>query len=298
MDNIYPPSAAVQLGRTVLLPPRGVNNVFIVVLTSLMYDFATNLDEELDYLMGSRMTLAKGLFLGCRYIPFVLCALHIQMALSQSIEACPGLSESNILFLGILLICAECIFVQRTYTLWNYNRRVLIALSIFLLGLLCGTVILVLSCGLQLKTATFAQGCSSSSSISPHFIIVPYIFLLLLEIEVVGLTFYQVIRFYRTTRCRLLTVMTQYSVGYILAGLLFTICNIVAICFVPGDYGPVFEASQCIAQSLLVTRMQLELWKLERYPAAPTSYSNDQTELEFELPQRASVAPNSSVLAI
>jgi hypothetical protein len=82
--------------------------------------------------MGSRMTLAKGLFLGCRYTPFVLCVLHARSTLAivlisqltkqiilfavefslrievcmrlryvgkvdlQSCEDCPGLAESNI----------------------------------------------------------------------------------------------------------------------------------------------------------------------------------------------------------
>ncbi|KIK45421.1 hypothetical protein CY34DRAFT_535495 [Suillus luteus UH-Slu-Lm8-n1] len=83
MNSLYAPTAAVQ---NTLLPPRGINNVFVVVATSVVYDFVTNLGDELDYLMGSRMTLAKGLFLGCRYTPFILCALHARMEFSPRIE--------------------------------------------------------------------------------------------------------------------------------------------------------------------------------------------------------------------
>ncbi|KAG1854559.1 hypothetical protein F4604DRAFT_1932606 [Suillus subluteus] len=96
--------------------------------------------------------------------------------------------------------------------------------------------------------------------------------------------------------------MAQYNVGYILAGLLSTIINIVAICFVPGDYAPVLEALQIVAQALLATRMQLDLWKLNRHSpsVAPTSYSTeyDQTDLEFELSQRASTIPSGTVPVI
>lgn len=298
MNSHYAPTAAVQ---NELLPPRGINNVFVVVATSVVYDFVTNLGDELDYLMGSRMTLAKGLFLGCRYTPFVLCALHAQMEFSPRIEDCPGLAESNILFLGILLLCAECIFVLRTYALWNCDRRVRIALLILYSAFFCGTAVLVLACGLQSKVTDFTAGCFSSTSIPVNFILAPYILLLLLEIEIVGLTFYRMIRYYRATHCRLLTLMAQYSVAYILAGLLFTLANIVAICFVPGDYGPVLEASQIVAQGLLATRMQLDLWKLNRHSLemAPTldSTEYEQTDLEFELSQRASAVPSGTVPA-
>ncbi|KAG1733491.1 hypothetical protein EDB19DRAFT_2041182 [Suillus lakei] len=295
MDGLYAPGSELAL-----LPPRGVNNVFFVVVTSVVYDFVTNLGDELDYLFGSRMTLAKGLFLGCRYTPFVICALHIQMALSTSVETCPGISESNILFLGILLLCAECIFALRTYALWNRDRRVRIALLILCLAFLCGIIILVLGCGLQLKKANFTPGCYSQTAIPTNFILTPYILLLLLQIEITGLTFYKMIGYYRATRCRLLTLMAQYSVGYILGGLLFTVVNIVTICFVPGDYGPVLEASQIVAQGLLATRMQLDLWKLDRYSVAPTSdwTEYDQTDLEFELSQRATVAPSGAMPVI
>ncbi|KAG0702120.1 hypothetical protein DFH29DRAFT_1079687 [Suillus ampliporus] len=274
-----------------LLPHRGINNVFVVVVTIVVYDFVANLDVELDYLLNSRTTLAKVLFLGCRYIPFVICALHFAMDLLWGVEACPGLAQSNILFLGILLLCAECVFVLRTYALWNRDRRVRNALLIVFLAFLCGVTLLVVACGILSKTTIFTTGCHSDASIPAGFILVPYVLLLLLEIEVVCLTSYRMIRFYRATRCRLLTLVTQYSVGYMVGGLFFTVINIITICFVPGDYGPVLEATQVVAQGLLTTRMQLELWKLDRHPVAPTSDSSeyDPTNLEFfELSQRAS----------
>ncbi|KAG2145652.1 hypothetical protein BD769DRAFT_1416899 [Suillus cothurnatus] len=241
------------------------------------------------------MTLTKGLFLGCRYTPFAICAMHVRGTL---VTGCAVFAESNILFLGIILLCAECVFVLRTYALWNCDRRVRIALLVLYLAFFCGTIILVLACGLQLKIANFTPGCNSHTSVSANFILAPYILLLLLEIEIVGLTFYRMIRHYRATRCQLLTLIAQYNVGYILAELLFTMINIATICFVPGDYGPVLEASQIVAQDLLASRMQLDLWKLNRHsPAvAPTSYSTeyDQTDLEFELSQRASIVPSGT----
>ncbi|KAG1854560.1 hypothetical protein F4604DRAFT_1801681 [Suillus subluteus] len=286
MNSHHTPSAQI--------PPAATSR--FVLMTVVVYDFVTNLGDELHYLLGSRMTLAKGLFLGCRYSPFAICALHVRSTL---VAGCPGLTESNILLLGIVLLCAECIFVLRTYALWNCDRRVRIALLILYLALCCGMIILVLACGLHLKTTKFTSACYSDSSMPTNLILAHYILLLLLEIEIVGLTVYRMIRYYRTTRCRLLTLMAQYNVGYILAGLLFTIINIVTIRFVPGDYRPVLEASQIVAQGLLATRMQLDLWRLNRHSpsVAPTSYSTeyDQTDLEFELSQRASTIPSGTV---
>lgn len=59
--------------------------------------------------------------------------------------------------------------------------------------------------------------------------------------------------------------------------------------------------SQIVAQGLLATRMQLDLWKLNRHSLemAPTldSTEYDQTDLEFELSQRASAVPSGTVPA-
>ncbi|KAG1854556.1 hypothetical protein F4604DRAFT_1259516 [Suillus subluteus] len=198
MDSHHTLSAQIALP----LPPRGVNNVFIVLVTVVVYDFVTNLGDELDYLLGSRMTLAKGLFLGCRYTPFVICAIHARTSLSPSAEGCPGLAESSILLLGIVLLCAECVFVLPTYALWNCDRRVRIALLVSYLGFFCGMIILVVASGLHSNIANFAPGCYTDASVSADFILAPYIFLLLLEIEIVGLTLYRMIRHYRATRSR------------------------------------------------------------------------------------------------
>ncbi|KAG1746039.1 uncharacterized protein EDB91DRAFT_1335281, partial [Suillus paluster] len=216
MGSIYASSLA-------LLPPREcfhhcttLDMSKVVVATIVVYDFVSNLDDEINYLLNSRTTLAKGLFLGCRYIPFVILTLHVAMAFSWGVEACLWLAQSNILFLGILLLCAECIFVLRTYALWNRDRHVRKALLIFFLALLCGVITLLVACGIRLKKSIFTSSCYSSTPIPVSFILTPYIILLLLEIEVVCLTFYRIIRYYRATRCRLLTLVTQHSVGYIL----------------------------------------------------------------------------------
>jgi hypothetical protein len=56
-----------------------------------------------------------------------------------------------------------------------------------------------------------------------------------------------------------------------------------------------------MAQGLLATRMQLDLWKLNRHSLemAPTldSTEYDQTDLEFELSQRVSAVPSGTVPA-
>ncbi|KAG2359854.1 hypothetical protein BDR07DRAFT_1378395 [Suillus spraguei] len=200
------------------------------------YSGAVGLEpQQLDYLLGSRVTLTKGLFIGCRYTPFVIYGLRVRMVLSPSVEIS---------------------FVLRTYALWNCDPRVRIALLVMYLAFFCGMTILLVGCGLQSNKAD----------------------------------------------C------------YILAGLLFTIINIATICFVPGNYGPVLEAwisisscipivfrSQIVAQGLLATRMQLDLWKLNRHSLLCISNLTeyDPTDLEFELPQRASsFVPSGTVPVI
>lgn len=43
----------------------------------MIYDVVTHLDEEIDYIVRSRPTFVKTIFILCRYLPFIIGALRI-----------------------------------------------------------------------------------------------------------------------------------------------------------------------------------------------------------------------------
>ncbi|KAG2067966.1 hypothetical protein BDR04DRAFT_821926 [Suillus decipiens] len=94
------------------------------------YDFVCSLHEEWTFLLRSRWTKVKGLYIITRYIPFALIIMDLCLALAQkeNPEKCLVLSNIFVSFEAISLACSEIFFILRTYALWNNNKIVLVAM--------------------------------------------------------------------------------------------------------------------------------------------------------------------------
>ncbi|OAX34882.1 hypothetical protein K503DRAFT_412796 [Rhizopogon vinicolor AM-OR11-026] len=57
--------------------PVTASYILLSALTILFYDIVTHLDDEIDFLVKSRSTSIKVIFIFCRYLPFVIGALRI-----------------------------------------------------------------------------------------------------------------------------------------------------------------------------------------------------------------------------
>ncbi|KAG1899697.1 uncharacterized protein F5891DRAFT_1189505 [Suillus fuscotomentosus] len=99
--------------------------------TIWIYGYACSLDEEWAFLLRSHWTKMKGLYIVARFLPLIFCATSLYMDLTpsnDSVDACRMLVnvESGLgLILGDL---SECLFILRTYVLWNKNRTLLAAI--------------------------------------------------------------------------------------------------------------------------------------------------------------------------
>lgn len=51
--------------------------ILLLALTIVLYDVVTHLDEEIDYIVRSRFTSVKTIFILCRYLPFIIGALRM-----------------------------------------------------------------------------------------------------------------------------------------------------------------------------------------------------------------------------
>ncbi|KAG1799957.1 uncharacterized protein BJ212DRAFT_145147 [Suillus subaureus] len=102
--------------------------IYISTATFWTYDFVCSLHEEWTFLLRSRWTKVKGLYIITRYIPFVVIFLELWLSLAKNEpKNCQILSNIFAYFGVISLALSEFFFVLRTYALWNNKRIVLVA---------------------------------------------------------------------------------------------------------------------------------------------------------------------------
>ncbi|KAG1720765.1 hypothetical protein EDB19DRAFT_548229 [Suillus lakei] len=95
--------------------------------TFWIYDYTCSLHQEWAFLLRSRWSKVKCLYVVARYVPFLLFAGHLYMNLipNENSDKCQLLNNICSCFSLISVFCSECFFVLRTYALWNHNKFVL-----------------------------------------------------------------------------------------------------------------------------------------------------------------------------
>ncbi|KAG2050520.1 hypothetical protein BDR06DRAFT_640500 [Suillus hirtellus] len=105
----------------------------LIATTFWTYDYICSLHEEWTFLLRSRLTKVKVLYIITRYVPFFIVAADLYMNFSGNEDRDQCLILSNIY---------ACLFVLRTCALWNNNRIILIAIlsTIFAIGIWLTTI--------------------------------------------------------------------------------------------------------------------------------------------------------------
>ncbi|KAG2047210.1 hypothetical protein BDR06DRAFT_120275 [Suillus hirtellus] len=104
--------------------------VCLTLATFWTYDYISLLHEEWSFLLQSRWTKLKALYIVARYIPFFFIATDLYMIFTpnENPDKCRMLINIYSCFGVISLTCSECFFVLRTYALWNKNRNLLVTM--------------------------------------------------------------------------------------------------------------------------------------------------------------------------
>ncbi|KAG1774250.1 hypothetical protein EV702DRAFT_1125884 [Suillus placidus] len=124
------------------------------------YDYACSLHDEWIFLLRSRWTKAKCLYIIARNVPFVVLTTDLYMSFTPNNNPDKCLMMINIYscFSFISVFCSECIFVLRICALWNKNRFVLATM-------LCASLaVLVASMGVAFTTIAASHGMTSTIS--------------------------------------------------------------------------------------------------------------------------------------
>ncbi|KAG1727498.1 hypothetical protein EDB19DRAFT_194437 [Suillus lakei] len=269
--------------------------ILLSALTIVVYDVVTHLDDEIDYLGRPRSNFVKVVFILCRYLPFIIGALRIYDVVGQRYiddNTCLVLLRSSIWFSFLQMACVEFIFILRAYALWGCSKRVLFYLLAAYLAV-CVTDIT----SLQIYTGAFPVGRSNPSFYSwfahchtdacygqanpgASWLLVSFVALISLEIGLFGMSMYRVLSQYRAASGQLLKSLIRNNIVYFGASVALNILNIVAILLIPIVTWPtgIMEIVQILFQGLLATRMQLDLWAVDRRAVESTMVTMSMAE--------------------
>lgn len=246
--------------------------ICVSLITFWTYDYICSLHYEWTYLLRSRWTMVKYLYILARYVPFLLIVSDTCLTLTpnENIEACRVFISIYTGFAVISLACSECFFVLRTYVLWSNNRLVLYAM----LSILCAVMVSFIGIWFSaIATSHYFStsaipgipgipGCYRTSSSVELYL--PFILLFVFQLGLVSLTLIRTIQNWRTTRSALYTALVKHNIFYYACGLLFSALNfIVPIIFPNSPYHAFLEDFEVFILAILATRMHLHLWRID-----------------------------------
>ncbi|KAJ8588238.1 hypothetical protein M405DRAFT_264595 [Rhizopogon salebrosus TDB-379] len=234
METEYSPEAIIAA-----MSLQTYTYMYASMATFWTYDYTCSFNEEWTFLVESRWTAAKVLYIVTRYIPFILLIGHLYINfINETPNKCHVLNTICDAISLISAICSECFFILRTYALWNHNRIVLAAMLFFLLAVIISTVSIIFASTVTAPFETSAipgiTGCYQTTEIQ---FFIPYLLLFALELGLFILTLIPAIQNWRTTNGPLYTVLLKHNVEYYACGVFFSGANIFTSLFLRYAYG-------------------------------------------------------------
>ncbi|KAG1874590.1 hypothetical protein DFJ58DRAFT_318025 [Suillus subalutaceus] len=243
--------------------------IYTSMATFWTYGYACSLHEEWTFLLQSRWTKIKGLYIVARYAPFLLFTGHLYMNFIPDGDPnkCQMLDNVCSCFSLISIICSESFFVLRTYALWNKNRFVLAAMLAAFLAVGAASAGLFFA---FLDTAPFETspipgitGCYQPSGSIGFFL--PFILLSVLQLGLISLTLIRALRTWRVSNNYLSAVLLKHNIFYYACGFLCSMMNVLASMLLHDAYKAMFQDFQFIILAILATDMHLHLWHKDRH---------------------------------
>ncbi|KAF9219832.1 hypothetical protein BS17DRAFT_882632 [Gyrodon lividus] len=168
---------------------------------------------------------------------------------------------------AIAITLSEVIFGLRAYAMWNRNRMVLIIACCTITASMVALILIFLT---FLPSVTFGEpplsiisGCYRVGASSVLF--VSFVVIILSETVTVSLTLCRACRYFRYTPNVLIQHLTRDGVFYCLSMFAMSLANVLVILLLPIQYSELLNTYQAVMHTILATRMQLHLRRLDRY---------------------------------
>ncbi|KAG1728321.1 hypothetical protein EDB19DRAFT_1913823 [Suillus lakei] len=244
----------------------GHQYICMAQVTFWTYDYACLLHEEWTFLLRSRWTRIKGLYIIARYVPFFLSTAYLWLTLTpdENVNTCRMLTNIYACFAVISLTCSECFFILRTYALWDNNRIVLVAMMLTLFATIVSSIVIVFIASATSDVTTSAipgiPGCSLHAQDVRFFL--PYIILFVFQLGLISLTLIRVIQSWRLAKGHLHAILVKHNICYYACGLPLNV--LLPILVSDPIYYSLLQDSQVFILAILATRMHLHLWHIDR----------------------------------
>ncbi|KIK43169.1 hypothetical protein CY34DRAFT_804093 [Suillus luteus UH-Slu-Lm8-n1] len=242
--------------------------LYTSMATFWIYDYACSLHLEWTFLLRSRWSKVKGLYIIARYVPFLLLSGHLYMNFipNENSDKCQLLNNICSCFSLISVFCSECFFVLRTYALWNNNKIVLVTIIATFIAVVVSSITFAFATTATAPWTTSAipgiTGCFQSSAVIQLFI--PFLLLIGLEFGLMSLTLIRAIQSWRSTNSHIYAVLVKHNIFYYACGLFFSAVNVLTLLLFQYGYQAMFQDFQFIVLAILVTRMHLHLWHTDQ----------------------------------
>ncbi|KAJ8593547.1 hypothetical protein M405DRAFT_930760 [Rhizopogon salebrosus TDB-379] len=241
--------------------------MYASMVTVWAYDYTCSFNEEWTFLLESRWTMVKGLYIVTRYIQFLFFIGHLYMNfINETPDKCHMMNTILESISLISAICSECFFILRTYVLWNNNRIVLAVMLFSFFATIISSVSVLFATTIptsfEISAIPGITGCYQRESIQ---LFIPFLLLFALELGVLILTLISAIQNWRATNSPLYTVLLKHNIEYYTIGLLFSGVNIFTSLYLRYAYSSLFHNFQLIILAILATRMHLYLWHLDQH---------------------------------
>ncbi|KIJ57687.1 hypothetical protein HYDPIDRAFT_120456 [Hydnomerulius pinastri MD-312] len=205
-----------------------------------VFDYLYQLEDELTFIWNRRdWGLGKGLFVSTRYIPFAVIPMTLYSSLSNhlSTDSCTKLFYCSTVISAIAITLSEFIFSLRTYAMWNRNRIILAITCCTLTASVTAVTVIFISFLPSVKFGDpplpVISGCYKTGASSVLFASL-----------IIFLTMYRAHRHFRHAQNQLIKSLTYDGVFYCLC---------------------MFGVYQVVMHTILATRMQLHLRKIDRH---------------------------------
>ncbi|KAG2035821.1 hypothetical protein BDR03DRAFT_511077 [Suillus americanus] len=183
------------------------------------------------------------------------------LQLGLSLKSCTTLFAFNTYIGGIILFCAESLFMRRVWAVMG--RRWLIVCCNPVLFMVPVVVTLTLyNSSSTIVQSPFQKVASCYASKQSHIVIVAYSFLVIVEIEILSFMLYHSWRLYREhgNDIPLVRILVRHNMFYFACGLSFSAMAVVVVVTLPASYSDAVSELQFMIHGILATRMHRELY--------------------------------------
>ncbi|KLO10455.1 hypothetical protein SCHPADRAFT_942832 [Schizopora paradoxa] len=270
----------------------------VATITVVTYEYLIRLDSEIRYLWCRRFTLAKGLLLLCRYLPFLFyMQLYVYVVTAKVIKSnCAIGVRVSASFVYVEFVLAILVLFTRAYAVWGGTLRMFTFLALIYAGGIAGTAysLFLYVDGLSvLELRLVGDGCLFLATNDSLWIALALLvfceslaLVLLLTKSIQHARAIKNVMRVRNPGQNILLIMAQDGIGYFVCSLAITSANLVVLVRATTNLRSLLFVVQGAIQGILCARLLFHIHAVDESPNGTYRSQATRTALEIEMQAR------------